>query len=67
MMNWTSRFADLLTAHVVGDFLLQTDWQAQNKRGGLAGEATSRQALVRHVGVYTLACAPTLVGIARAR
>jgi Protein of unknown function (DUF3307) len=66
-MNWTSRFADLLAAHAVGDFLLQTDWQAQNKRGGLAPDATSRQALARHVAVYTLACAPTVVGIARAR
>jgi hypothetical protein len=66
-MNWTSRFADLLAAHAVGDFLLQTDWQAQNKRGGLAQNATSRQALAGHVAVYTLACAPVLAGIARGR
>ena len=34
-MSWVSVFAGFLVAHMVGDYLLQTDWQARHKRGGL--------------------------------
>ena len=35
-MSWVSVFAAFLVAHMVGDYLLQTDWQARHKRGGWA-------------------------------
>ena len=38
-------FETLLIAHVVGDWLLQTEWQATNK-------ATNWRALLTHVVVY---------------
>ena len=34
-MSWVAVFAGFLVAHMVGDYLLQTDWQARHKRGGL--------------------------------
>jgi TM2 domain-containing membrane protein YozV len=39
-------FVLLLAVHYVGDFVLQTDWQAKNK-------SKNAEALIRHVGVYT--------------
>ncbi|HEY7891763.1 MAG TPA: DUF3307 domain-containing protein [Solirubrobacteraceae bacterium] len=65
--RWTSRFADLLAAHALADFVLQTGWQARYKRGGLGSDARARKALASHVGVYTLACAGVLAGVARSR
>ena len=61
-MNWVSVFASFLVAHMVGDYLLQTDWQARHKRGGLSGGVAMR-ALVTHVTTYTLAFAPALIWI----
>ena len=61
-MNWVSVFASFLVAHMVGDYLFQTDWQARNKRGGLSGGVAFR-ALASHVTTYTLAFAPALVWI----
>ena len=62
-MAWVEVFAVFVVAHLVGDFLLQTDWQAVNKRGGLGGNRTSRRALVSHVFTYTLAFVPALIWI----
>ena len=61
-MSWVSVFASFLVAHMVGDYLLQTDWQARHKRGGLSGGVAMR-ALVAHVTTYTLAFAPALIWI----
>jgi uncharacterized protein DUF3307 len=61
-VNWVSVFASFLVAHMVGDYLFQTDWQARNKRGGLSGGLAFR-ALASHVTTYTLAFAPALVWI----
>ena len=44
-VSWVSVFAGFLVAHMVGDYLLQTDWQARHKRRGLAGDPVSRRAL----------------------
>jgi hypothetical protein len=52
----------LLVSHVVVDVLLQTDWQALAKVGGL-GDPRARRALFRHVSTYTLAFVPALVWI----
>jgi hypothetical protein len=57
-------FAAFVVSHLVGDYLLQTDWQARNKRGGLAGDPISRRALISHVFVYTLSFAPALIWLA---
>ena len=61
-MSWVSVFAAFLVAHMVGDYLLQTDWQARHKRGGLSDPA-ARTALLKHVTTYTLAFAPAFVWI----
>ena len=61
-MSWVSVFASFLVAHMVGDYLFQTDWQARNKRGGLSGGIAFR-ALASHVTTYTLAFAPALIWI----
>jgi uncharacterized protein DUF3307 len=62
-MSWVSVFAGFLVAHMVGDYLLQTDWQARHKRGGLTDPA-ARRALLTHVTTYTLAFVPAFVWIA---
>jgi hypothetical protein len=63
-VNWVSVFTAFLVAHMVGDYLLQTDWQARHKRGGLSGDRVAFKALVSHVTTYTLAFVPALVWIA---
>jgi len=60
-VSWVEIFAAFVMSHLVGDYLLQTDWQARHKRGGLAGDPVRRRALVSHVFVYTLAFAPALI------
>jgi hypothetical protein len=62
-VSWVSVFAGFLVAHMVGDYLLQTDWQARNKRGGLSGPGTARRALLMHVTTYTLAFVPAFIWI----
>lgn len=62
-MSWVSVFAGFLVAHMVGDYLLQTDWQARHKRGGLTDPA-ARRPLLTHVATYTLAFVPAFVWIA---
>jgi hypothetical protein len=59
-VSWVEIFAVFVVSHLVGDYLLQTDWQARNKRYGLAGDPVRRRALLSHVFVYTLAFAPAL-------
>lgn len=61
-MTWVEIFTVFVVSHLVGDYLLQTDWQALHKRGGLArGAGEARRALFTHVGTYTLAFVPALV------
>ena len=62
-MSWVAVLAGFLVAHMVGDYLFQTDWQARNKRGGLSGDAVARRALVTHVTTYTLAFLPAFIWI----
>jgi Protein of unknown function (DUF3307) len=62
-VSWVSVFAGFLVAHMVGDYLFQTDWQARNKRGGLSGRGVSLRALLSHVTTYTLAFLPAFVWI----
>jgi uncharacterized protein DUF3307 len=62
-VDWIEVFAVLGLSHLVGDFALQTEWQARNKHGGLGGDPTRRRALVVHTLLYTLAFVPALIWI----
>ncbi|MEA2483447.1 MAG: hypothetical protein QOC55_1394 [Thermoleophilaceae bacterium] len=63
-MRFEEVFAVFVVCHLAGDFLLQTDWQALNKRGGLSRDRESRRALLSHVSVYTLTFVPAVIWIA---
>jgi Protein of unknown function (DUF3307) len=58
---WVEVFAVLVVSHAAGDFLLQTEWQATHKGGGLNGDRERRRALLAHVITYTLAFVPALI------
>jgi hypothetical protein len=60
-MPWVEVFAVFVVSHLVGDYMLQTEWQALHKHGGLAGAGTQRRALVSHIATYTLAFVPALI------
>lgn len=62
-MIWVEVFAVFVVCHLVGDFILQTDWQARHKYGGLGSDPERRRALWSHVVVYTLCFVPALVWI----
>ncbi len=52
----------------MGDFLLQTEWQALNKHNGLhGGTPENRRALLSHVCAYALPFLPMFVWIADER
>lgn len=64
-MHWVEVFAVFVVCHVVGDFIVQTDWQAVTKRRGLeARNAEGRRALLSHVTAYTVCFVPALVWLA---
>jgi hypothetical protein len=60
-VSWVEIFAAFVVSHLVGDYVLQTDWQARHKRRGLSGDPVRLRALVSHVSVYTLAFVPALI------
>jgi|SRR5579863_1028686 len=61
-MTWVEVFIVFVVSHLVGDYLLQTNWQALCKRGGLApGDREARRALFTHVSTYTLCFIPVLL------
>ena len=63
-MAWVEVFAVFVVCHLVGDYLLQTDWQANHKRGGLGSDPEARRALGSHILTYTLAYVPAFVWLA---
>ena len=63
-MAWVEVFAILVVSHLVGDYLLQTDWQAKHKRGGLGPNRESQRALAAHIFTYTLAYVPAFIWLA---
>ena len=63
-MTWPALFGVFLLSHLVGDFLLQTVWQATHKKHGLGRDREARRALVWHGFIYTLAFVPALVWVA---
>lgn len=60
-MPWVEVFAVFVVSHLVGDYMLQTEWQARHKHGGLTGTRVQRLALTSHVATYTLAYVPALI------
>jgi hypothetical protein len=66
-MSWPALSVAFMVAHLAGDFLFQTDWQAANKPGGLGRDATSRRALLTHGLTYTVAFVPALIWFADER
>jgi hypothetical protein len=62
-VSWVAVFAVFIVCHLAGDFLFQTDWQAQHKYGGLGGDPVRRRALVSHISTYGIAFLPALVWI----
>ena len=63
-MAWPEIFIVLVISHATGDFLLQTQWQAEHKRGGLGGDPVARRALLSHIATYSLAFVPALIWLA---
>jgi hypothetical protein len=63
-MAWVEVFAVFVVSHLVGDYLLQTDWQATNKRCGLGPNPVARRALASHIFTYTLAYVPAFIWLA---
>lgn len=63
-MTWVEVFLVFLVSHLAGDYLLQTDWQAMHKRGGLGPDPVARRALAMHVLTYTIAFVPAFVWLA---
>jgi hypothetical protein len=61
---WIEVFAVFVVCHLTGDYLLQTDWQATRKKGGLGPDPVARRALLSHIATYTLAFVPALVWLA---
>jgi Protein of unknown function (DUF3307) len=66
-VSWVELFAVLAVCHMVGDFVVQTNWQAAHKRGGLGGDRDARRALASHIATYTLTFVPALVWIGDVR
>jgi hypothetical protein len=63
-VTWSSLFVALAVSHLAGDYLLQTEWQARHKQGGLGANPLARRALLSHGASYMLACVPVLVWVA---
>lgn len=65
MTSWPRVFAGFYVSHQVGDYLIQTEWQARNKAAGLGGDRRALSALLAHSIVYTLCFAPGLATLAQ--
>lgn len=62
-MSWAEISIVFFVSHLTGDFLIQTSWQANHKRGGLGHDREARRALFSHALTYTLAFVPALIWI----
>jgi len=60
-VSWVEVFAVLVVSHLAGDFIVQTEWQARNKLGGLGADRGRRRALLSHILSYTVCFVPALV------
>ena len=62
-MTWVEVFTVYLVCHAVGDFLLQTEFQATRKAGGLGADPVARRALFSHLFTYSLCFVPAFIWI----
>jgi hypothetical protein len=62
-MSWPAVFVVFFVSHQCGDYLLQTDWQATHKRGGLGRDPVARRALLTHTLTYSAAYVPAFIWI----
>lgn len=62
-VTWPALFGVFLLSHLAGDFLLQTDWQA-NHKGTRSRPGAPHRALGVHGITYTLAFVPALLWVA---
>jgi hypothetical protein len=62
-VTWSELAIVLFVSHGVGDFLLQTEFQAMNKRHGLGRDPVARRALFSHVTTYTAAFIPAMIWV----
>src|ERR1700760_4965687 len=62
-MTWGEVFVLFFVTPQAGDYLLQTDWQATHKGGGLSRNRVARRALLSHTFTYSLAYVPAFVWI----
>jgi Protein of unknown function (DUF3307) len=62
-VSWVEVFSVYLVCHCVGDFLLQTEFQATRKAGGLGRDPVARRALLSHLFTYTLCFVPAFIWI----
>ncbi len=63
-MTWSALLIAFMVCHLVGDYLLQTDWQARHKARGLGPDPLARRALLAHTAAYTAAFVPALAWLA---
>ena len=63
-MTWVQVFIVFLVCHATGDFLLQTEFQATRKSGGLGSDPVARRALFSHLLTYSLVFVPAFIWIA---
>ena len=61
---WVELFAVFVVCHLVGDFILQTEFQAMNKHGGLGRDPVRRRALGMHTLTYTASFVPAVLWLA---
>lgn len=62
-MVWSEVFIVFFVCHLAGDFILQTEWQATRKHGGLGGGEHFR-ALSAHVATYAIPFVPAFIWVA---
>ena len=62
-MTWGAVFVLFFVSHQVGDYLIQTDWQAMHKRAGLGRDPVARRALLSHTFTYSVAFVPAYIWI----
>ena len=62
-MTWGTVFVVFFVSHQAGDYLLQTNWQAMHKRGGLGRDPVARRALLSHTFTYSCAYVPAFIWI----
>jgi hypothetical protein len=66
-VSWVELFVVFAVCHMAGDYLLQTNWQAVHKQGGLGPDHESMRALASHIATYTLTFVPALIWIGDVR